>query len=690
MKRIFAHIGFGAAVTLLAINLIPVKLICPIMLGLAVLSAASLVIFKNKSNAIFVCLMSGVFACAVFLCVYNASVAPQLALNSQSADAEFYITDISHTDIDDNYIYTVKTRKIELDGAPQNIKLRVKTSQKIKADYYEVIKGKLKFYSIADNAASSFGYWDDSIYLTAECTKPKATGTVVKSPWKYPLLLREDIIRTLYSAVKNDEGALAAAFLTGEKGLLSDKANTDFVFAGATHLMAVSGLHLTVITATFAWILKRLRMNDKASAVVLASVTLVYIGVAGFSKSVIRAGIMLFVILGGRFIKRRADALNSLGFAVFLICLNPFAVYDLSAMLSVLAVLSLTTLYPCLIRIFDKNAICECDGLVITASAKPFAKIVSSALVGVSVMLYSLPVCCAFFGYASLAGILSNVILVTLGSLAVVLSLIGYLFIKVGIFSSAAVIAVRSVNYVILKITAWFASFDSSTIIFGEYFAFFIGAMMIIFAIPYILGKKNLLKTAAVISMVLIAVCGCVNGFYYQKLPQVYTGGGAVLVKCGDTTALFGIDGKSSYYAASGFLNMSRGDIDILIDTDNCKYAKNIADAYGCGNFITPSFNAKLLDDKQIKEITVCNEYKNTLADGVNIKYNLDENGFPEYEITINGFKIYSGQNDKCCDIKITADGVTDGRGEIKSDTKAIYTFYSDSYKARGIGTWQK
>ena len=63
----------------------------------------------------------------------------------------------------------------------------------------------------------------------------------------------------------------------------------------------------------------------------------------------------------GRIIKRRADALNSLGFAVFLISLNPFAVYDLSAMLSVLAVLSLITLYPYLIKLIDKDATSECD-----------------------------------------------------------------------------------------------------------------------------------------------------------------------------------------------------------------------------------------------------------------------------------------------------------------------------------------
>ena len=690
MKRIFTHIGFSTAVTLLVINLLPVNSISLIMLGLAVLSAASLVIFKGKEKAIFVCLISGVFACGVFLCTYNATVAPQLSLDSAEADTEFYITDIAKIDGDGNYIYTAKTTKIDCDGAPQNIKLRVKSTRKINADYYETVKGKLKFYSIADNAPSSYGYWGEKTFLSAKGSKFTATGNKINSPWKYTLLLREDIINTLSAQIGGDEGALSAAFLTGENSLLSDKVYTDFVFAGATHLMAVSGLHLTVITAAFAWILKRVKVNDKASALILAICALVYIGVAGFSKSVIRAGIMLLVMLGGRIIKRRADALNSLGFAVFLICLNPFAVYDLSAMLSVLAVLSLITLYPYLIKLIDKDATSECDGLVVTVVATPFARIMSPALVGASVMVYSLPVCYAFFGYASLSGILCNIVLVPLGSLSVILSLAVYFLIKINIFSGAAVFIIRGLNFVILKITAWFASFNAATLNFGEYFGLIIAAILIIFAIPFILGRKGLIKAAAVINTALLIVCGCVNTFYNQKLPQMYIGSGATVLRCDDTTVLFGVDSKGAYSAANGFLNMSHGDIDILIDSDGCKYAKKIADAYGCNTYITPSFDASLLEDGQIKDITVCSEYKNTLASGVNIKYNLDEENSAEFEIQINGIKIYSGRNDRDCDIKITDGKITDANGEISSDTRAIYTFYGENYKARGIGTWQK
>ena len=222
MKRIFTHIGFSTAVTLLVINLLPVKSISLIMLGLAVLSAASLVIFKGKEKAVFVCLISGVFACGVFLCTYNATVAPQLSLDSAEADTEFYITDIAKIDDDGNYVYTVKTTKINCDGAPQNIKLHVKSTRKINADYYETVKGKLKFYSIADNASSSYGYWGEKIFLSAKGSKFTATGNKINSPWKYTLLLREDIINTLYAQIGGDEGALSAAFLTVANSLLCD------------------------------------------------------------------------------------------------------------------------------------------------------------------------------------------------------------------------------------------------------------------------------------------------------------------------------------------------------------------------------------------------------------------------------------------------------------------------------------
>ena len=61
---------------------------------------------------------------------------------------------------------------------------------------------------------------------------------------------------------------------------------------------------------------------------------------------------MMIVMLCGRLFNERSDTLNSLGIAVFIICLNPFAVTDAGALLTVTAVLGLIIIDPMLIGLY--------------------------------------------------------------------------------------------------------------------------------------------------------------------------------------------------------------------------------------------------------------------------------------------------------------------------------------------------
>ncbi len=110
---------------------------------------------------------------------------------------------------------------------------------------------------------------------------------------------------------------------------------------------------------------------------------------AGFSKSIIRAGIMMIVMLCGRLFNERSDTLNSLGIAVFIICLNPFAVTDAGALLTVTAVLGLIIIDPMLIGLY-----------------KPKTKLVyyvyKTVCASLSVFLTTLPVVCITFSYVSM------------------------------------------------------------------------------------------------------------------------------------------------------------------------------------------------------------------------------------------------------------------------------------------------
>ena len=362
MKRVFAHIGFSMAVTLLAVQLLPDRLWVGITAGLAVLFAVSLCLKKyRQAVTVPLCFGSALFACLLLIFSVSAIAQPQLALDGERCETSFYLLDAGTQDDYGNYVYDAKTTSIKADGAPQNIKISVSLPAEANVDCYEVVTAELKFSSVANNAVNSYGRWGNNVFLTASATRVEPVGKSVFSAAKPILALRKSIVSSLMSLMPNDKGALSVAMLTGIKGYLSEYANSCFRAVGASHIMAVSGLHLTAVAGIVLFLIKKFRIKDRAGGIILIASVLVYIVLAGFSKSVVRAGIMMIILTSAKLFMRRGDSLNSLGLAVALICLNPFAVFDVGAVLSVLAVLSLITLYPVFSRSFKKNSLTDTD-----------------------------------------------------------------------------------------------------------------------------------------------------------------------------------------------------------------------------------------------------------------------------------------------------------------------------------------
>ena len=126
MKRVFAHIGFSMAVTLLAVQLLPDRLWVGITAGLAVLFAVSLCLKKyRQAVTVPLCFGSALFACLLLIFSVSAIAQPQLALDGERCETSFYLLDSGTQDDYGNYVYDAKTTSIKADGAPQNIKISV-------------------------------------------------------------------------------------------------------------------------------------------------------------------------------------------------------------------------------------------------------------------------------------------------------------------------------------------------------------------------------------------------------------------------------------------------------------------------------------------------------------------------------------------------------------------------------------
>ena len=152
--------------------------------------------------------------------------------------------------------------------------------------------------------------------------------------------LREVLRRRIILLSDEDSGNLLSALLTGERDELSSDLRQSFRRIGISHVLALSGMHLSILAFAINFILKLLFVNKRLRSVAVLLFSIAYMFFVGFSVSVVRAGIMLIFSSVMLLIGEDSDSINGLSIAVFLICLfTPYAIYDIALWLSAFATL---------------------------------------------------------------------------------------------------------------------------------------------------------------------------------------------------------------------------------------------------------------------------------------------------------------------------------------------------------------
>ena len=638
MKRVFAHIGFSFALTMLVLNLVNTKYIPLLAAGLAVLLAVSLLLRHfRQAVAVPLCLGSALLACLVFLTVWQSTVLPVQSLDGQMAHAVFYVTDLPVYN-GKNYYYTVRAKEILMSGAPQNILLRLQSEVPITAKPYTLIDGEITFSQLADNAFDSYGYWSDRVFLNGVLTDFDLRDEAIASPMKAVLWLRNDMIETLFKVVKGDEGALAAAMVTGDKFYVSEELYTAFQYAGASHLMAISGLHLSVVTGVAYWLFNKLLRRRKAASVITVAVTVLYMALAGFSSSIVRAGIMMLVLHGAVLVNRRADALNSLGIAVFLLCLNPFAVCDAGAVLSVLSVLAILTAQPYQNKIKHKMLRRKMHrNKAFFVLYRVVIYVLQSVMISGFILLFTMPAMYVFFDYVTFAGLVANLILIPLGSAATVVSLLTYLAVKTKILAAFAVLICRFTVKLLILFVKGIAAIEAFTLAFDVYFGLVAAGILVVFAFCFLTNRKQQLKTALLLTVIALTVTFAVSAYQSNNTTSVLiTPNGTVMVINHKAADVYNIKTMSDYYSLKHLIKARRLHVHTL---------------YDCQSKASKSFAAELPADEVVPIAALSG-------------------------ITVGDFEIRQGE-----------DGLYDNYGKLNlSDGDIIYSFKQDgSYHVRRL-----
>ncbi|MGI6738289.1 MAG: ComEC/Rec2 family competence protein [Christensenellales bacterium] len=139
-----------------------------------------------------------------------------------------------------------------------------------------------------------------------------------------------------------DSSALPNALLLGDRSKLDADTKKSFQLAGISHVLAISGLHISLLVYVIDAFFSKLKLNKKISNILILCFLLFYCVFLGFSSSVVRASIMAAVFLFGKYMRKRRDTLSSLALSFLIILIfKPFEIFSAGFQLSFLAVLGI-------------------------------------------------------------------------------------------------------------------------------------------------------------------------------------------------------------------------------------------------------------------------------------------------------------------------------------------------------------
>lgn len=142
------------------------------------------------------------------------------------------------------------------------------------------------------------------------------------------------------------EGLLLGMIL-GERSQMPTEVNDNFRKTGTLHVVAISGLHITLIAFLITLILRMFRIKKSLITFIVIPLLLIYVVMTGFRPSAVRALVMCAVFMGGWMLNRPAHLMNSLAVSAFaILAFAPGQIFDPGFQLSFLVVAAIVLLAP--------------------------------------------------------------------------------------------------------------------------------------------------------------------------------------------------------------------------------------------------------------------------------------------------------------------------------------------------------
>ncbi len=210
-----------------------------------------------------------------------------------------------------------------------------------------------------------------------------------------------------------DSVGVAQALTVRERSLLPLDTAEGYRNAGVAHLLAISGLHLSILVMLLRRMLLAFRLRKLTRECIALLVILLYCILTGFSPSIVRASVMLGFVLLGEIFLDETDSITVLFLALLLLLLaNPYSLLSIGLQLSFLSCLGILLLSP---HISDLQKKLRGDSKSKhRALRRCSASLAGSFLISTGAVAFTFPVSVISFGNLSYLAPLANMVLVPL------------------------------------------------------------------------------------------------------------------------------------------------------------------------------------------------------------------------------------------------------------------------------------
>lgn len=235
----------------------------------------------------------------------------------------------------------------------------------------------------------------------------------------------------LFSTLDEKNAGIIKAILLGDESLLEEDYIEKYRELGIAHILAISGLHIGIITGFLLFFFKLFNVDYRVSVVITLVFLFVYGYVVGYPPSILRASIILTFLMLSRIIYRRPDYMNIIAFvALILLMYQPLWIFDIGFQLSFVCTIAIVILTPIINnRIFSDIR---------------FGKYISPIL---AVQIGIAPILIYSFNYITITSFIANLVLIPILSYLLI-----YVFFTLGLsipFSQISKLLIKPINSIL-------------------------------------------------------------------------------------------------------------------------------------------------------------------------------------------------------------------------------------------------